>query len=156
VRIGSNDGVGVEHVVSVHDNTSEVLEVDLMDDTRTGRDNLEVVEGLGSPLQELEALSVSLEFHLFVNSSRFSSARRVDLDGVVNNEIDRHEGVNLGGVSTESVHGVTHGSEIDDSRYTTIKYKIGYSTFLASYGMVGKILIIFFNLREVLEDNTGR
>jgi hypothetical protein len=125
MRIGSNDGVGVEEVVSVEDNTSEVLEVDLMDDTRTGRDNLEVVEGFRSPFQELEALSVSLEFHLFVDSSRFSGTRRVNLYGVINNEIDRYEGVNLGGVSTESVHGVTHGSEINDGRYTTIKYKIG-------------------------------
>lgn len=128
VGIGSDDGVRVEEVVSVHDDTSEVLQVDLMDDTRARRDNLEVVEGLGSPLQELEALSVSLEFHLFVDSSSISCAGLVDLDGVINDEVNGHEGVNLGGVSTEALHGVSHGSEIDDSRDTS----------------------------EVLEDDTGR
>jgi len=119
VGVSSDDGVGVEEVVSVHDNTSEVLEVDLMDDTRTRGNNLEVVEGLGSPLQELEALLVSFEFHLFVESSGISSAGLVNLDGMVNDEIDGHEGVNLLGISTETLHSVTHGGEINDGGYTS-------------------------------------
>jgi len=45
VRISADNRVWVEHVVTVEDNTGEVLEVDLMDNTRAGRHNLEVVEG---------------------------------------------------------------------------------------------------------------
>ena len=50
VRVSADDGVWVEKVVTVEDNTSEVLEVDLMDDTRARGHNLEVIEGLGAPL----------------------------------------------------------------------------------------------------------
>jgi hypothetical protein len=46
VRISSHHGVGVQHVVSVHDNTGKVLKVDLMDDTGARGDNFEVIEGL--------------------------------------------------------------------------------------------------------------
>jgi len=46
VRVSSDDGVGVEESISVEDDASEVLQVDLMDNTRAWRNNVEVVEGL--------------------------------------------------------------------------------------------------------------
>ena len=119
MRVSSNNGVWVEHVVAVENDTSEVLKVDLMDDTRAGRNDLEVVKSLGSPLEELEALTVTLEFELLVGLGSILSASNIDLDGVIDDEIDWAERVDLGGVSAETVHGVTHGSEIDDSGHAT-------------------------------------
>lgn len=46
VRVSSDDGVWVEKSVSVENDACEVLQVDLMDNTRAWRNNVEVVKGL--------------------------------------------------------------------------------------------------------------
>jgi len=123
VGISTNDRVGVEEAVSLHNDAGEVLKIDLMDNSGAWGHDLEVVEGLRAPLEELEALLVSLELHLFVELGGVEGAGLIDLDGVINDEIDGAQGVNLLGVTTESVHAVSHGSEIDNSRHTSIKLK---------------------------------
>jgi len=55
-----------------------------MDNTRAGRDNLEIVEGLGAPLEELESFAVTLEFSTLVKFTGASYSSHVNLDGVVN------------------------------------------------------------------------
>jgi hypothetical protein len=50
VGVSSNDWVGVEETLVIKDNTSQVLQVNLMDNTRAWRDNFEVVESFGTPL----------------------------------------------------------------------------------------------------------
>jgi hypothetical protein len=39
---------------------------------------------------------------------------------MINDQIDGHQGVDLGWVSTKTLHGISHGSEIDDCWHTTI------------------------------------
>jgi hypothetical protein len=119
VRVSSDDGVRIEHVVLVKADTSEVLKVDLMDNTRARGYNLEVVEGFGAPLEELEALTVASELEFLVEVLGVECASSVDLDRVINDEVNGAEGVYLGGVTTETLHGVTHGSEINDGGHTT-------------------------------------
>lgn len=51
----------------------------------------------------------------------------INLNGMVDNEIDRHKRVDLSGVTSKAVHGLSHGGKI---------YHCGYTC-------------------EVLEDNTG-
>lgn len=119
MRIGTNDGVGVEHIVLVENNTREVLEIDLMDDTRARRHDLEVVESLGAPLEELEAFAVTSELETLVCFTGIANARGINLNGVINDEINWAERVDLAGVTTETLHGITHGSEIDYSGYTS-------------------------------------
>jgi hypothetical protein len=80
VRVSTDDGIGVEHVLTVHNNASEVLKVDLMDDTGAWGNDLEVVEGLRAPLKELEALAVTFEFHLFVEFGSIPGAGGIDLN----------------------------------------------------------------------------
>ena len=94
-----------------------------MDDTRAWWDDFEVVEGLGSPLEELEALSVSGELKSLVLLSGIGSSGSVDLNGVINDQIDWAKWVDLGWIATETSHSVTHGSQIDDSWDTTNKIK---------------------------------
>lgn len=86
-----------------------------MDDTGTWWDGVEVGEGLGSPLEELESLVVSLELDLFVLVSGIEGLVDVSLNGVVNNEIDWAEWVDLLWVSSELDHSVSHGGEVDDT-----------------------------------------
>ena len=120
VRVCADDGVWVQHVVAVEDDTGEVLQVHLMDNTGAGWDNLEIVEGLGAPLEELEALAVTLELELFVLLGGAGDTSGIDLDGVIDDEIDGAERVDLARVASKTVHSVTHGSKINDGGNTAI------------------------------------
>jgi len=90
-----------------------------MDNTGAWWHNTEVVEGLGAPLKELEALLVTLKFHLLVELGGIERSGLVDLDGMINNKIDGAERVNLLGVATNASHAVSHGSQIDDGGHTS-------------------------------------
>jgi len=95
VGVGADDGVGVEEAVAVKDDTREVLEIDLVNDTRAWRYDLEVVEGLGAPLEELESLTVPGELEALILVSGISNTGSVDLDRVVNDEVDGAKRVDL-------------------------------------------------------------
>jgi len=69
MRVRSDNGVVIEETILLHDDACKVLKIDLMDNTGAWGNNLEVVEGFGAPLKELEALLISLELHLFVELS---------------------------------------------------------------------------------------
>jgi len=119
VGISSDDRVGVEHAVSVEHNSGEVLQVNLMDDTGARGHDLELVESSGAPLEEGESLVVSFEFKFFVLLLGVSGARDIDLDGVIDDQVDGAEGVDLVGVTTESCHSISHGSQVNDSGYSS-------------------------------------
>ena len=119
VGVGTYNGVRVEHVLLVEDNTSEVLEVDLMDNTGARRYNFKVVESLGAPLQELESLAITREFETLVAVAGITNASCIDLDGVINDEIDGAERIDLAGVTTEALHSVAHRGKIDNSGHAT-------------------------------------
>jgi len=119
VRVSADNGVGVEETVAVEHGSREVLEVDLMDNTGARGNDAEVIEGLGAPLEELEALAVTNELELLIRDGSVSSAGGIDLDGVIDDEVNGAEGVDLGGVTTEALHSVTHGGEVNDSGDTT-------------------------------------
>ena len=90
-----------------------------MDDTRAWRHNLKVVEGLGAPLEELEALAVTLELELFVLLGGAGNTSGINLDGVIDDEVDGAERVDLGGITAETLHGITHSGKIHNSGHTT-------------------------------------
>ena len=66
MRVGANHRIRVEDTVLLKDDPGEPLKVDLMDDTVARWDDSEVREGGLAPLEEGEALSVSVEFDLFI------------------------------------------------------------------------------------------
>ena len=84
-----------------------------MADAGAGRDDAEVVEGALAPLEEVVALAVALVFQLDVVGERLGRAELVDDDGMVDDEIDGDERVDLLGVAAELEHAVAHGGEID-------------------------------------------
>ena len=85
-----------------------------MADAGAGRHDGEVREGELAPLQELVALAVALIFQLDVPRQGLRSAELVDDHRMVDDEIDRHERVDLARVAAEVLHGVAHGREVDD------------------------------------------
>ena len=86
--VRADNGVWVEHVIAVEDNAGKVLQVHLMDNTRTWRHDLEVIEGFGTPFEELEALTISMEFELFVLLGGSCNTSSIDLDRVIDDEVD--------------------------------------------------------------------
>ncbi len=118
VGVGPDQRVGegaMDAVLGVGpDDPAEVLEVDLVADAGRGRHHAEVVEGLLSPAQELVALLVALELALGVDLEGPGVAEGVDLDGVVDDQIDGDERVDLRRVGAELVDRVPHRGEVDD------------------------------------------
>jgi len=67
MRISTNDGIRVDNTVLVgEDTSSEILKIDLMDNTRARRDDSEVLKSVLSPLKELETLLVVVELEFFI------------------------------------------------------------------------------------------
>ena len=84
-----------------------------MHDAGVRRDGLEALEGGLAPAQERVALLVALELLLRVDAEGVARAEDVDLHGVVDDELDRHERVDLGRVAAEVGHRVAHRGEVD-------------------------------------------
>ena len=118
MRVGADKRVRIESTGVVPDDLGQVLEVDLMHDSRGRRHDMEVVEGRLSPLEELVSLHVPRELHLGVDPECVRRVERIDLDRVIDNEIGRNLGIDLrsGGFITGHSHNSgPHRSEIDHS-----------------------------------------
>ena len=118
VRVGPDERVGIDGlaVLALHDDPGEVLEVHLMHDALVGRNDLEVAKTGLPPLEELVPLLVALILELRVDLHRVARAERVDLNRVVDDELDRLQGIDLLGLAAELLHRVAHRREVDDGR----------------------------------------
>jgi len=128
VRVGPDQRVRVQRAVGLEHHAREVLEVDLVDDPRVGRHDLEALECALTPAQERVALLVALELALGVDAERVARAEHVDLHRVVDDELGRQLWVDPGRVAPEVGHRIPHPRQIDDR----------------------------WNAGEVLEQNAGR
>lgn len=84
VRVSSDHRVGVKHTVLLEDDTSEPLQVDLMDNTVARWHDSEVAEGGLTPLEEGKSLLVSIEFDLLITVLGVGATSNIDLDGMIN------------------------------------------------------------------------
>ena len=121
VAVGADAGVGerlrdLADVLGPH-RLRQILQVDLMADAGAGRHDAEVVEGARPPAQELVALLVALVLQLDVLLEGTGRAEEVDHHRVVDDEVDRHQRVDLGRIAAEALHGVAHGGEVDHGRH---------------------------------------
>ena len=108
VREGERDAVLLP---AVH-HAREVLEVDLVDDPGARGHDLEVREGVLRPAEELVALAVPLVLALHVPAVRLPCPGEVDLDGVVDDEICGHLGVDALRRSAEPRECVAHRGKV--------------------------------------------
>ena len=116
VRVGPDERVGIQHAVVLEHDAGEVLEVDLVDDAGVRRHGLEALERRLAPAQERVALAVALVLLLGVDPERLRRAEGVDLDGVVDHQLDRHERVDRRRVAAHLGHRVAQRGEVDDAR----------------------------------------
>ena len=84
-----------------------------MADAGAGRHDAEIVERLLAPAQELVALAVALVFELDVLLEAERRAEAVDHHRVVDDEIDRHQRIDLLRIGAERRRRVAHRGEID-------------------------------------------
>ena len=118
VRIRADAGVGESDDVAVAagerpHRLRQIFEVDLMADAGARRHDAEVAERLLAPFEELVALLVALVLELDVAGKRHRRAELVDDHRVVDDEVDRHQRVDLLRVAAERYHGVAHRRQVD-------------------------------------------
>ncbi len=116
VGVGADERVGVVDAVVDEDATRQVLEVDLVHDADSRRDDLETVKRLHAPLQELVAGPVAPKLDLHVHPQRVGGVPLVDLHGVVDDQRDRYERLDALGIALEAGHGRAHGGQVDEQR----------------------------------------
>ena len=88
-----------------------------MANARARRHDAEIVEGGLAPFQEAIALAIALIFELDIGLERFLGAELVDDDRMVDDEIDRHQRIDLLRIAAERDESVAHRREIDDGRH---------------------------------------
>jgi len=117
MAIGADQRVGIgdrllAFLPGPHD-LGQVLEIDLVADAGAGRNDAEIVEGLGAPAQETVALDVALIFELHIGAEGRIVAEIVDDHRMVDHQIDGNQRIDLRGVAAQFLHGVAHGGQID-------------------------------------------
>ena len=85
-----------------------------MADTVPGRDGAEVLQGPLGPFEEGVALLVPLEVQLLVELLGVVAAGVVGVDGVVDDQVHGHQGVDELRVLAHGGHGGPHGCEVRD------------------------------------------
>ena len=84
-----------------------------MADAGARRHHAEILERALRPFEKPVALLVLLVFFVDVLLERGIAAEKVDHDRVVDDEINRHQRVDLLRIAAEHLHGIAHGGEID-------------------------------------------
>ena len=131
VRVGADQRVGIgdlrDHDLAVGldllllgagpDGLRQVLEIDLVTNTGSGRHDAEIIERFLRPLEERVALLVLrvLFGHVLLEGRRRSE--EVHDHRVIDHEIDWHQRIDLGGIAAELLHRIAHRREIDDGRH---------------------------------------
>ncbi len=88
-----------------------------MADAGAGRHDAEIIERTLRPFQEFVALLVLAVFLIDVFLERLIVAEEVDVDRVIDDQIDRHQRIDLLRVAAERLHGVAHRGQIDHRRH---------------------------------------
>src|SRR6202030_1923980 len=89
-----------------YDDPREVLQVDLVHDTRVRRHDAEVSERVLSPAKERVTLLVSIELQLGVQLEGVRPTEVVHMDRVIDDELDRLERIDLARVAAQTQAGV--------------------------------------------------
>ncbi len=101
VRVGADERVRERLAIRREHDTREVLQVHLVADTGPGGDDLESVEGLLRPAQQVVPLDVALVLDLDVLLERTRAAGALGDHRMVDHELARDERVDPRGVAPE-------------------------------------------------------
>ena len=98
------------------DDLGEVLQIDLVDDAGCGRHDAEVIEGLLTPAEKLVALAIADKLEILVDAQGVRGGEGVDLYGVIDDQIDRHQRIDLSRITAQADHRRSHRRQINQRR----------------------------------------
>ena len=81
-----------------------------------GRNHPEVRKCALPPFQEPVSLAIALVFEFDIFGQRLTIAEGIDDHGMIDDQIHRHQRIDLLRIAAEVFHGVPHRGEIDDGR----------------------------------------
>ena len=117
MRVSSHNGVRINNILIILKNdSSEILQIDLMYDTTSGRDDGEVVKSSGSPFQEFKSFVVSIELNLFILFPGIYDSGLINLNTVINDQIYRTKRVDFLRIASQSSHCASHGCQVYNCR----------------------------------------
>jgi len=117
VGIRPHNGVRVCLIPTRHDHPRQCLNVDLVNDPRSWRNDFELLERSLSPPQELVSLAVPLVLQFDVACFGIGKSEKVGDDGVVDYELCGSQRLDLRWVAAQILHCFTHCCQIHDHRY---------------------------------------
>ena len=112
-RVGIGDGLAVRHFVGPN-GLREIFEVDLVADAGAWRHDAEVLKRALAPFQKVVTLDVAFVFEFDVASDGFVAAEFVNDDRVVDDEVNRHQRVDLFRIAAKFGHAIAHGGQINN------------------------------------------
>ena len=119
VAVGADERIGerdrARMVLAKEHDLRQVFEIHLVDDAGARRHDAEIVERLLTPAEEFVPLAIARELHVDVELERVGRVEVVDLHRVVDDEIDRHERIDLLRIAAEPLHRGAHRRQIDDA-----------------------------------------
>ncbi|MPM46792.1 hypothetical protein SDC9_93498 [bioreactor metagenome] len=89
-----------------------------MNDARRRRYDAQIFKRLLAPTQKLVAFAVALIFAFHVAAHGVWHASGIHLQGVIDDQIHRDDGVDAAGVAAQFGHGRAHGRQIYNNRNT--------------------------------------
>ena len=97
-----------------HDALSEALDIDLMADSRFGRNDAHVLERPLRPFQKRITFGISLELHFGVRLERIGRSGAIGNDGMVDDQIERDLRIDRRSASPELFCRFAHSRKIDE------------------------------------------
>ena len=150
MAVGADERVGHGHlqaplrrgrIVAEKHAAGEIFEVYLVDDADRRGHYPEILERLLAPSQEGVALGVALKFDVDVFCERIGRTEKVDLHGMIDHEVDRHERIDLPGIATKTLHRRPHGGKVDHARHASkiLEHHAGRLERDLSFGRLGGV-----------------
>ncbi len=117
VAVGADQRVGigeraVRRLLGPH-HAADMFEVELVHDALAGRHDAHALEALLAPAQEGEALGVAVILDGEVARARLGRAEHVDLQRMIDDDVDRHLGLDRGGIAAGIGHRVAQRGDVD-------------------------------------------
>ncbi len=113
VAVGADAGIRIGQAAIGVDDRGHLLQVDLVHDAVAWRDHLDVLERLLGPVDEVEAILVAaiLDGAVLLECLRVEAAA-LHGEGMVDDELHRHHGIDLGGIPPLIGDGVTQPGQV--------------------------------------------
>ena len=117
VTVGADAGIGVGDAVAFHHHPRQVLDVDLVHDSGSRRDDLEIVECALAPAQELIPLTIALVFEVDVALEGAGVAEEVKDHRVVDDQLGGGQRIDLLRIAAQCGDGLAHGRQVHHARH---------------------------------------